>query len=160
MALHAKGKTQRPAIVLAHGVGTHPDDGIAGQLRQRLHDLGYTTLASATGSQIGAALLLAVPGLMSIPAQAPTLSAWADIIFLAFFCTAVAYILYFRIIERAGPARAVAVTFLIPVFGVAYGALLLNEQITLTMIICGAVIVLGTALSTGVIAWQRSTTSA
>jgi hypothetical protein len=45
MALHAKGQAQRPAIVLAHGVGTHPDDGITGQLRQRLNDLGYTTLA-------------------------------------------------------------------------------------------------------------------
>jgi hypothetical protein len=49
MALHAKGQVQgqakRPAVVLAHGVGTHPDDGITGQLRQRLNDLGYTTLA-------------------------------------------------------------------------------------------------------------------
>jgi hypothetical protein len=49
MALHAKGPSsstsQRSAIVLAHGVGTHPDDGITGQLRQRLNDLGYTTLA-------------------------------------------------------------------------------------------------------------------
>ncbi len=112
---------------------------------------GVPPLASATGSQIGATLLLAVPGLISIPPQAPGLSAWAAIILLALFCTALAYIMYFRIIERAGPARAVAVTFLIPVFGVAYGAVLLNEAITLTMIICGAVIVLGTALATGVL---------
>ncbi len=112
---------------------------------------GVPPLASATGSQIGATLLLAVPGMMSIPAQAPGLNAWVAIILLAFFCTALAYILYFRIIERAGPARAVAVTFLIPVFGVAYGAVLLNEAITLTMIVCGAVIVLGTALATGVL---------
>ncbi len=112
---------------------------------------GVPPLASATGSQIGAAILLAVPGLMSIPAQAPGLSAWVAIILLAVFCTALAYIMYFRIIERAGPARAVAVTFLIPVFGVAYGAVLLNEAITLTMILCGAVIVLGTALATGVL---------
>jgi hypothetical protein len=45
MAIHAKGQAKRPAIVLAHGVGTHPDDGLTGQLRQRLNDLGYTTLA-------------------------------------------------------------------------------------------------------------------
>jgi hypothetical protein len=45
MALYAKGQNQRPAIVLAHGVGTHPDDGLTGQLRQRLNDLGYATLA-------------------------------------------------------------------------------------------------------------------
>ena len=112
---------------------------------------GVPPLASATGSQIGAALLLALPGMMSIPAKAPGISAWTAIILLAFFCTAVAYVLYFRIIERAGPARAVTVTFLIPVFGVLYGAVLLNEAITLTMIICGAIIVLGTALATGVL---------
>jgi hypothetical protein len=45
VALHAKGKAQSAAIVLAHGVGTHPDEGLTGQLRQRLNDLGYTTLA-------------------------------------------------------------------------------------------------------------------
>lgn len=116
---------------------------------------GVPPLASATGSQIGAALLLAVPGLMTMPAQMPGLQAWGAIVLLAFFCTAVAYVLYFRIIERAGPARAVAVTFLIPVFGVAYGALLLSEKITLTMVICGAVIVLGTALSTGVLKFSK-----
>jgi drug/metabolite transporter (DMT)-like permease len=112
---------------------------------------GVPPLASATGSQIGAAILLAAPGLMSIPAQAHGWQAWFAIILLAFFCTAVAYIMYFRIIERAGPARAVAVTFLIPVFGVGYGAILLGEKITLTMVVCGAVIVLGTALATGVL---------
>ena len=117
---------------------------------------GVPPLASATGSQIGATLLLAVPGLMTIPSQAPGFNAWAAIILLAVFCTALAYIMYFRIIERAGPARAVAVTFLIPVFGVAYGAILLNEAITLTMILCGAVIVLGTALATGVLKPTRA----
>jgi drug/metabolite transporter (DMT)-like permease len=117
---------------------------------------GVPPLASATGSQIGAALLLSVPGLMTLPAQMPGLRAWGAIVLLALFCTAVAYVLYFRIIERAGPARAVAVTFLIPVFGIAYGAVLLSEQITLTMIVCGAVIVLGTALSTGVLKFSKA----
>jgi drug/metabolite transporter (DMT)-like permease len=110
---------------------------------------GVPPLASATGSQIGASLLLLLPAATHMPAQAPSTNAWVAIILLAFFCTAVAYVLYFRLIERAGPARAVAVTFLIPVFGVAYGGLFLSEVITPTMVIFGAVIVLGTALSTG-----------
>ena len=110
---------------------------------------GVPPLASATGSQMGATLLLVLPAATHMPTQAPSATAWLAIVLLAFFCTAVAYVLYFRIIERAGPARAVAVTFLIPVFGVAYGGLFLNEAITTTMLIFGAVIVLGTALSTG-----------
>jgi drug/metabolite transporter (DMT)-like permease len=112
---------------------------------------GVPPLASATGSQIGASILLLLPAATHLPAQAPSLTAWAAIILLALFCTALAYILYFRIIARAGPARAVAVTFLIPVFGVAYGSLFLSEVITSSMVLCGAVIVLGTALSTGVL---------
>ncbi len=40
-----KANPQRPAIVLAHGVGTHPDEGITGELRKLLHEMGYTTLA-------------------------------------------------------------------------------------------------------------------
>ena len=112
---------------------------------------GVPPLASATGSQIGAALVLAVPGMLSLPSVMPSPQAWGAVALLAFACTAVAYVLFFRIIERAGPARTSAVTFLIPVFGVSYGAVLLGEKITLTMAVFGAVIVLGTALSTGVL---------
>jgi pimeloyl-ACP methyl ester carboxylesterase len=39
------GSKAKPAIVLAHGVGTHPEEGLTGELRKRLHELGYTTLA-------------------------------------------------------------------------------------------------------------------
>ncbi len=45
LSLYAKGKTDLPALVLAHGVGNHPDEALTGSLRQRLHDMGYTTLA-------------------------------------------------------------------------------------------------------------------
>lgn len=117
---------------------------------------GVPPLASATGSQIGASIVLALPAATHLPAHMPSANAWLSIAALAFFCTAVAYILYFRIIATAGPARAVAVTFLIPVFGVLYGAVFLNELITGTMLVCGAVIVLGTALSTGLLKWGKT----
>ena len=51
----------------------------------------------------------------------------------------------------AGPARALAVTFLVPVFALAYGVMLLGEVVSTAMLVCGSVIVLGTALSTGMI---------
>jgi drug/metabolite transporter (DMT)-like permease len=116
---------------------------------------GVPPLASATGSQIGASIVLLLPAATHLPAHMPSANAWWAIAALALFCTAVAYILYFRIIARAGPSRAVAVTFLIPVFGVLYGAIFLNELITGTMLVCGAVIVLGTALSTGLLKWDK-----
>jgi len=64
-------------------------------------------------------------------------------------CTAVAYILFFRLIEAAGPSRTLTVTFLIPVFALGYGAVLLGEPITAWMVGCGTVILLGVALATG-----------
>lgn len=112
---------------------------------------GVPPLASATGSQIGASLLLALPALWYAPERMPGAQAWLAVLTLGVLCTGVAYFLYFRLIERAGPARAITVTFLIPVFGVAYGSLFLGEAITLLMLACGAVIVLGTALSSGVL---------
>ncbi len=66
-------------------------------------------------------------------------------------CTGIAYILYFRLIAHAGPSRALAVTFLAPVFAVFYGAVFLGEPITPWMLGCGAVIVCGTMLSTGLL---------
>jgi drug/metabolite transporter (DMT)-like permease len=117
---------------------------------------GVPPMASSAGSQLGAGLVLAIPALLHLPTQMPSWKAWAAILVLAFFCTALAYTLYFRIIERAGPQKAVAVTFLIPVFGVSYGAVLMNETITATMLVCGAIIVLGTALATGVIKFGKN----
>lgn len=115
---------------------------------------GLPPLASATGSQVGAVLFLLVPAAMHLPAQNPSNTAWLAIVLLALFCTALAYILFFRIIAAAGPANASAVTFLIPVFGVGYGALFLSEAVTLGMLVCGAIIVLGTALSTGFVNYK------
>jgi drug/metabolite transporter (DMT)-like permease len=103
----------------------------------------------ATGSQLGATLGLLVPTLWLWPAAMPGPRAWGAVVGLGVLCTGIAYILYFRLIANTGPAKALAVTFLIPVFAVVYGAMALGESITLWMLLCGAVIVLGTALATG-----------
>jgi drug/metabolite transporter (DMT)-like permease len=108
-------------------------------------------LATATGSQIGATLFLALPALWFWPTQMPSLRAWLALLALGVACTGLAYILFFRLIANAGPARALTVTFLVPVFAVFYGAVFLGENITQWMLICAAVIVCGVALSTGLV---------
>lgn len=112
---------------------------------------GLPPLVTATGSQFGAALALALPALWLRPEQMPGTQAWLSVTVLGVLCTGVAYILYFRLIEQAGPARALAVTFCIPVFAVVYGVLFLGEHVTPWMLMWGAVVVLGTALSTGLL---------
>ena len=112
---------------------------------------GLNSLMVATGSQIGAALGLALPTLLMWPAQAPSLKAWGALLALGTLCTAVAYVLFFRLIERLGPARAITVTFSIPVFAVFYGVTLLGETVTTWMLFCGVIVLCGTALATGLV---------
>lgn len=112
---------------------------------------GVPSLAAATGSQVGASLALALPALWLMPAQLPSLRAWLALLALGIACTGLAYVLYFRLIERAGPARALTVTFLVPVFALIYGAAFLGETITVWMLGCAAAIVCGVALSSGVL---------
>ena len=74
---------------------------------------------------------------------------------LGVLCTGLAYVLFFRLIARAGPQRALTVTFLVPVFAVAYGAVFLREPITPWMLLCAAIIVCGVALSAGLLPLKR-----
>src|SRR3989344_233620 len=105
--------------------------------------------------QLCTALGLALPTLWFWPAQMPGLRAWGAIIAIAVLCTGIAYILYFRLIASAGPSRALAVTFITPVFAVLYGTVFLGERITPWMVGCAVVIVCGTLLSTGLIRTLR-----
>ncbi len=116
---------------------------------------GVPPMAVAAGSQLSAALVLAVPAWLWWPATPPSAGAWWAAGLLAVVCTGAAYILYFRLIAHVGPANAITVTFLIPVFAVAWGWLLLGEALTPAMALGCAVIVLGTGLVTGVIRPMR-----
>lgn len=112
---------------------------------------GLPPLVTATGSQLGATLALALPAFLLRPAHMPGTQAWLALLVLGVLCTGIAYILYFRLIEQAGPSRALAVTFAIPVFAIFYGALFLGEQVTAWMLMWGTVVLFGTALSTGLL---------
>src|SRR3990167_5877154 len=128
--------------------------GLAASFTKR-YLTGAHPLATATGSQIGAALGLALPTFWFWPETPVSLGAWGALAAVALFCTSIAYILFFRIIEQAGPSKALTVTFLVPVFALMYGVLFLGESITPWMITCGVIIVCGTALSTGLVRLGR-----
>ena len=80
-----------------------------------------------------------------------SLHAWGAVIALGVACTGVAYMLFFHLIAVAGPARAITVTFVIPIFGILWGALFLGEGVSAGMLEGCGVILVGTALATGVI---------
>jgi drug/metabolite transporter (DMT)-like permease len=112
---------------------------------------GVPPMAVAAGSQLSASLCLVAPAWWWWPAQAPTAHAWGFALVLAVACTGLAYLLYFRLIAHVGPANAISVTFLIPVFAVVWGWMFLSERVSLVMALGCAVILLGTSLATGLL---------
>ena len=72
----------------------------------------------------------------------------ASTIALGVLCTAVAFILFFGLLKRNGATAATTVTFIIPAFGILWGALFLQEEVTGRMILGMAVALLGTAFVT------------
>lgn len=112
--------------------------------------------ALAGASQVLAALAL-VPLLgWSELRSAPTLPAVASLVTLSLLCSGVAYLLYFRLIADVGPMRAQTVTFLMPVFGVLWGAIFLGESLSIGVVGGCALIVSGTALVLRGDAWLSS----
>lgn len=116
---------------------------------------GVPPLAVAAGSQMSATLALALPAAWSWPTTAPSGGSWLAVLALALLCTGIAYVLYFRLIARVGPARAIAVTFLVPAFGMLWAGIFLGEAVTPTMLAVGAVILLGTGLATGMLQFPK-----
>ncbi len=113
-------------------------------------------IATAAGSLIAAGIVLLPFTLYTWPTTPISMTAWAAVVGLGLVCTAIAYVLYYRLLIRVGPPRAMTVTFLIPVFGVLWGWLFLGESITLRIVLGGGVILLGTALATGFIGGRRT----
>lgn len=118
---------------------------------------GVPALVNATGTQLVSALVLLPPALWSWPERMPGLGPWLAALVLGVACSALAYLLFFRLIARVGASRAVTVTFLVPVFGTLWGALFLGEPVTASMLAGGAVVLLGTGLATGVIGGRPGT---
>lgn len=108
---------------------------------------GVPSHAIACASQVFAALAL-MPLLPFTTIPGPlTLVVVANVVGLAVGSTAIAYLIYFKLIADVGPQRALTVTFLIPLFGVLWGALFLGEPLTRSLLLGGALVVAGTIVT-------------
>jgi drug/metabolite transporter (DMT)-like permease len=98
----------------------------------------------ALGTQAAGAVLIAPLLAVAPPTATPTPLVAACLLALGLVCGAVAYLLYFRLVTDIGPAGALTVTYLIPIFGVAWGALFLGETASPAMLGGAALVLLGT----------------
>lgn len=128
--------------------------GVAASYGQRY--LAHTSaLVNSTGSLAAAALVLLVPAWATWPQDPIPWQAWLAVALLASLSTAFAYILFFRLLSRVGPVGTVSVTYLVPLFGLTWGAVFLQEAITSNMIVAGCIILLGTSFATGIVPRRR-----
>ena len=124
----------------------------AGIYGRRFRRLGVPPLLTATGQVTASAILLAPVTLIidrpwALPM--PGLDTWAALIGLAALSTALAYILYFRILATAGATNLLLVTFLIPVSAIFLGAVILGERLNTEHFIGMALIGIGLAATDG-----------
>jgi drug/metabolite transporter (DMT)-like permease len=120
--------------------------GIGGNLLRR-YLAGIPASAIAAASLIGASILEAPLAIATWPGNPIPMVSWVCAALLGVLCTGLAYVLYFRLIHRVGAPRAVAVTYIIPLFGVLWAWMLLGEALTWTMAVAGALILAGVAMN-------------
>jgi drug/metabolite transporter (DMT)-like permease len=111
---------------------------------------GIPPLGMAVGQQTAATALLWPLALVSFPKEAPSLVVALSMLGLALLSTAVAYLIYFRLIENVGPTSTVTVTLLVPVFGLLFGVLLLDEPFGFGTLAGLGIILSSVVLITGV----------
>lgn len=118
-------------------------------LYSQRHLQHVSPMVIATGSQLGAFVVLAVPGYWYWPSVLPSMNAWLSLLAVGMMSTGLAYVLYFRLIVKTGAARTMTLTYLIPLFANLIGVFVLDEIVTGSMLMAGGVILLGTAMASG-----------
>ena len=148
VAVLASGKTAGANVTAAALAGT----GAAllygfGINFVRRYLTGYPPAAVAAANLASGALLLSPLALYTWPRHPLPFASWLSAALLGVLCTGIAFVFYYRLIARIGAPRTSTVTYLIPLFGVIWAWLLLGEPVTLNMVLAGALILAGVAVS-------------
>lgn len=111
-----------------------------------------SAMTSSAGSLLFSAFFLLIALSFYLPDfQSISTSEWIYAILLGVLCTAVAFIIYFKLVQNIGPSKTASVTFLIPVFAFLWGYWLLEEIVTMRMLGATIIILFGMSLVTGIL---------
>lgn len=137
-------------LALAAGLLAPLSFGFAASYTKR-HLMGRDPLAVATGALISATLVLSPLAWLTWPSAEISSQTWGSVLMLSILCTGMTYIIFYRLVMNAGPAKASTVTLLIPVFGVLWGWLWLSEDVSGLILLGAGVILFGTVFATGIL---------
>ena len=147
-------------LTIGQGKGFHVQDAVLPVLASLLATAcyGWSThmsriwlahvppLVMSCAGLLSGAVLLAPLAWWLWPNHAIPPSAWGMALGLAIISTAIAYLVFYRLMAQWGATKTTTVTYLVPVFGMLWGRLFLHEPITLTMIVGGLVIISGVVI--------------
>ena len=147
-------------VALVVGLNVHQDDllavgevglvvvgyAIGAMLIARFR--GVPSIAVVAGSLTLAALIYLPAGIAQLPSHAPSLNAIGAVATLGVVCTALAFIVFFALINEVGPNRATVITYVNPAVAVALGVLILSEPFTASIAAGFVLIALGSLLGT------------
>jgi drug/metabolite transporter (DMT)-like permease len=147
------------AAIVGFDVGTY--DAIA-LLQIAIVVVGYAVGPAILARRLGGlpavgvmALSLALTAVVYIPIAAtqwpsamPSMNVWVSIVVLAVLCTAVAFLVFAALIDEIGPVRSTLITYINPAVAAVLGVLVLNETLTVPMIVGFVLVLIGSALAT------------
>ena len=112
---------------------------------------GVSPLVTALGTLAAATLATLPVGLFQLPSHMTSWKVTASVLTLGIAGTGLGYILYYGLIAGAGASRAILITYLVPMFAVVYGAVLLGEPVTAAAVGGLALVLAGVGLGTGAV---------
>ena len=115
-------------------------------VKRRLSDVD--PLGPVAASVAIAALLVTPFAFADLPDETPSADTFASIAVLGLFCSALAFLLFFRLIAEVGPGRATVITYINPVVALALGVAILDESVTTGVVVGLLLILAGSWLST------------
>lgn len=116
---------------------------------------GVPVAVSAVGQNIAGLVLVLPVAVFALPDAVPSLPVLGSLAGLGAIGTGFSLLLYFRLIANVGPARTSTVTYLVPVWALLYGALLLGEDVTARALLGLALILAGVAGASGLVRLPR-----
>ena len=114
-------------------------------IARKLSDL--PPMGVVTGSLLLATVIYAPFAIWLRPHSVPAAAGWS-VVGLAVICTALAFLVFFSLIDEVGPARATVITYINPAVAVLLGVLVLNEPFTIGMVVGFALVLAGSVLAT------------
>jgi drug/metabolite transporter (DMT)-like permease len=123
-------------------------------IARRLREV--SPLVTSLGALAAASLATLPFGLFQLPDHVPGWKVTGSVLTLGIAGTGVAYILYYGLLAGAGASRSILITYLVPVFALGYGALLLGEAVTAAAVVGLALVLGGVALGTGAVRTRRA----